>query len=183
MLYFFMFAQRMLHAKPHRRPSWSLWKQGRGLAGAGAVSHKGLLDWRSALCSLLLWSLPLLWWLMRLFGGSGTATGCLSWEVWWPRTGSTGLAVLLLAMSNLVAGCHECSGYCFIIGLDQWDPWQTPSEEETLGHCRYSWSVRQKERTEKEKIRTWRIREIQESEQQHQGVHVKGKGNLDSGTV
>ena len=44
----------------------------------------------------------------------------------------------------------------------------------TLGHCRNSWSVRQKERTEKEKIWAWRIWEIQGSEQQHQEVHEKG---------
>ena len=29
-----------------------------------------------------------------------------------------------------------------------WDPWQTLSEERTLSHCRNSWSVQQKERTE-----------------------------------
>ena len=32
------------------------------------------------------------------------------------------------------------------------------------GHCRNSWSVRQKERTKEEKIRTYRIWEMQESE-------------------
>ena len=48
----------------------------------------------------------------------------------------------------------------------------------TLGHCRYSWSVRQKERTKKETIWTWRIWEIQGSEQQHQEVHEKAKENL-----
>ena len=26
----------------------------------------------------------------------------------------------------------------------QWDPWQTSSEEKTVGHCRNSWSVQQK---------------------------------------
>ena len=48
-------------------------------------------------------------------------------------------------------------------------------EEQTLGYGRNSWSVRQKERNEKEKIRTWSICEIQGSEQQHQKVHEKGK--------
>ena len=33
------------------------------------------------------------------FGSSGTAAGCLSWEVWWLLTGSTGLAILLSARS------------------------------------------------------------------------------------
>ena len=64
-----------------------------------------------------------------------------------------------------------------------WHPWQTPSENKqteqktkTLGHCRHSWSVRQKERSEKEEVRTWKIWEIQGSEQwQHQAVHEKGK--------
>ena len=55
----------------------------------------------------------------------------------------------------------------------QWDPWQTSSEEKTLGHCRNSWSVHQKERTEKEKILAWRIWKIQGSEE-HQEVHEKG---------
>ena len=56
----------------------------------------------------------------------------------------------------------------------QWDPWQTSSEEKALDHCRNSWTVRQKERTEKEKIWAWRIWEIQGSEQQNQEVHEKG---------
>ena len=34
----------------------------------------------------------------------------------------------------------------------QWDLWQTSSEEKTLDHCRNSWSVRPKERTEKEEL-------------------------------
>ena len=45
---------------------------------------------------------------------------------------------------------------------------------QNLGHCRKSWSVRQKEIIKKEKIRTRRILEIQGSEQQ-QEVHEKGK--------
>ena len=61
--------------------------------------------------------------------------------------------------------------------------WQTPSEEETLGHYRYSCYLWQKERTVKEKIQTWRIWEIQGSEQQHQDMHVKGTRKLDRGTV
>ena len=54
----------------------------------------------------------------------------------------------------------------------QWDSRQTSSEDKKLGHCRNSWSVRQKERTGKEKIRAWRSWEIQGSEQ-HQEVHAK----------
>ena len=42
------------------------------------------------------------------------------------------------------------------------------------GHCRNSWSVQQKERTEKETIWTWGIWEMQGIEQQHQEVHEKG---------
>ena len=38
------------------------------------------------------------WWGL-LFGSSGIAAGCLSWEVWWLRTGSMGLAILLSATS------------------------------------------------------------------------------------
>ena len=46
-----------LHAKPCRRPSWSLWRHGRGLAGAGDISHRECVGWRSALWySFLLWS-------------------------------------------------------------------------------------------------------------------------------
>ena len=113
----------MLHAKPCRRPSWSLWRHGRGLAGAEDISHRECIGWRSALwCSFLLWSLPVLhrrssplvastskyylqhdfalgdWWAL-LFCSSGTAAGCLSWEVWWLRTGSMELAILLSAKS------------------------------------------------------------------------------------
>ena len=36
--------------------------------------------------------------------------------------------------------------------LGQWDPRQTSSEEKNTGQCKHSWSVRQKEKTEKEKI-------------------------------
>ena len=46
---------------------------------------------------------------------------------------------------------------------------------QNLGHCRKSWFVRQKQIIKKEKIRTWRILEIQGSEQEHQVVHEKGK--------
>ena len=50
----------------------------------------------------LIWSSAWLclgdWWGL-LFGSSGTAAGCLSWEVWWLRTGSMGLAILLSAKS------------------------------------------------------------------------------------
>ena len=40
-----------------------------------------------------------------------------------------------------------------------WGPYprQTSSEKKSLGHCRNSWSVRQKERTVKEMILTWKI--------------------------
>ena len=64
-----------------------------------------------------------------------------------------------------------------------WDPWQISSEENILGHCRYSWSLRQKEITEKKTIWTWRIWEIQGSEQQHQEVHEKDKRKVDGRTV
>ena len=108
-----------LHAKSCRRPSWSLWRHGRGLTGAGNISHRECVGWRSdPWCPLPLWSLHVLqrwssplvasicsvqssawlclgdWWGL-LFGGSGSAAGCLSWEVWWLRTGSMELAILL----------------------------------------------------------------------------------------
>ena len=125
-----------LHAKPCRRPSWSLWRHGRGLAGAGDVSHWGFVSWRSALrCSFLSWSLSFLqqWYSMLvasvcsvwslswlclggwLFGSSCTAAGCLSWEVWCPRTGSKGLAILLF--------CCDSGNYILSTCLDQfcWD--------------------------------------------------------------
>ena len=47
-------------------------------------------------------------------------------------------------------------------------------EKKKLDHCRNSWSVRQKERTEKEEIWAWRILEMLGSERQHQEVHEKG---------
>ena len=121
-LYFFMVATKLL-AKSCRRPSWSLWRHGRGLAGAGDISHRIFFGWKCALwCFFLLWSLPVLqqwscplvasvcsvwssawlcldgWWGWS-FGSSGTAAGCLSWDVWWTRTGSMGLAILLSAKS------------------------------------------------------------------------------------
>ena len=115
-----------MHAKPCQMPSWSLWRHGRGLAGAGDISHRGFIGWGSALwCSFLLWGLAVLqqwssplvasicsvrssvwlclgeWWGWS-FGSSDTAAGCLSsnsWEVWWLRTGSTALAILQFARS------------------------------------------------------------------------------------
>ena len=56
-------------------------------------------------------------------------------------------------------------------------------QKKTLGHCRDSWSVWQKERTEKETIWIWRIWEIQGSEQQYQEVHGKDQRKLDRRTV
>ena len=47
-------------------------------------------------------------------------------------------------------------------------------KKKALGHCRNSWYVRHKKRTQRETIWTWRIWEIQGSEQQHQEVHEKG---------
>ena len=96
--------------------------------GAGDNSHKGFLEWRPALwCHFLFWSLSLLqrwsllaasscsvwslaWlcldgWRSWLFGSSGTAAGCLSWEVWWSRTGSTGLVILMPA--DRVVDCRK----------------------------------------------------------------------------
>ena len=52
-----------------------------------------------------------------------------------------------------------------------------------LGNCRNSWTVQQKERSEREKIWTWRSWEIQGCKQQHQEVHEKGKRKLDRRTV
>ena len=54
-LYFFMVAHK-LHANPCWKPSWSLWRHGRGFAGAGDISCKGSALW----CFFLLWSLPVL---------------------------------------------------------------------------------------------------------------------------
>ena len=66
----------------------------------------------ASICSA--WSLAWLyfgdWWGWS-FGSSGTAAGCFSWEVWWLRTGSTGLAILLFARS-----CCRLS----------WEPWLRP---------------------------------------------------------
>ena len=60
MLYFFMVAHKM-HAKPCRRPSWSPWRHGRGLADAEDIFLRGFVGWRSAMwCSFLLWSPPVL---------------------------------------------------------------------------------------------------------------------------
>ena len=36
-----------LHAKPSQRPSWSLWRHGRGPVGAGGISQRGFVGWRS----------------------------------------------------------------------------------------------------------------------------------------
>ena len=60
------------------------------------------------------------WW-GWLFSSSGTAAGCLSWEVWWPRTGSTDWP--FSCKPDLVADCHESSDYILSICLDQhcWD--------------------------------------------------------------
>ena len=47
------------------------------------------------------------WW-GWLFGSSDTAAGSLSWEVWWLRTGSKGLAILQSAdlIVNMSGGKH-----------------------------------------------------------------------------
>ena len=48
----------------------------------------------------MIFSMTLLgyWWSL-LFGSPGTAAGCLSWEMWWLKTGSTVLAILQSARS------------------------------------------------------------------------------------
>ena len=48
---------------------------------------------------------------------------------------------------------------------------------------KYSWSVRQTERTEKEKIRTWRIWDIKKSEQKHPKMYDKGQEKLNRRTI
>ena len=144
---FFMVAHKAACRTPSR-PSWSPWRYGSGLAGAGDISHTGIAGWRSALwSSFLLWNLLVLqrWfsplvtsicsvgysaWLCLgdrwdwLFGSSGIAARCLSWEVWWPRTGSTGLAILQSAKS-----------YCRL----SWEQWLHPLHllgPVLLGCCR-----------------------------------------------
>ena len=116
------------------------------LAGAGDISHKGFVGWRSALwcpalkpaCSpaiifsacgfnlfSMIFSMTVLGWLMRL---SGTAAGCLSWQVWWLRTGSTGLAILQSARS-----------YCRL----SWERWLHPLHllgPVLLGCCRLQYN-------------------------------------------
>ena len=102
-----------VHARPCRRP-WSPWRQGSSLVGAEDISYRGFVGWRSVLrCSFLLWSLPVLQqWSSLLVAsvcsvwssawpclGDWCAAGCLSWEVWWLRTGSTGFAILQSARS------------------------------------------------------------------------------------
>ena len=58
----------------------SLWRHVRGLAGAGDISHKGFLDWRSALwCSFLLWSLPVL----QQWSSLLAASVCSVWSSAW----------------------------------------------------------------------------------------------------
>ena len=98
--------------------------------------YRGFVGWRSALwCSILHWNLPvhqrwssplvasncLQWssawlcsggWWEWSFGSSGAATGCLSWEVWWQRTGSTGLAILLYDRSVLYPSVQYFSFFC-----------------------------------------------------------------------
>ena len=56
-------------------------------------------------------------------------------------------------------------------------------KKKKLGQCINSWSVWQKERTEKEKIWIWKTWKIQRSEQQHQEVHEKGQRKLLGRTV
>ena len=117
-LYFFMCAHKAAR-KTLSRPYWSLWRHGRGLARD--ISHRGFVGWRTALwrsfllrslrvlqrwSSLLVASIYSVWssaclclgcWWGWLLGSSGTAAGCLSREVWWLKTGSTGLTILLSA--------------------------------------------------------------------------------------
>ena len=101
-----------LHTEPCRRPSWSLWRHGRGLPGAGYISHIECVGWRPApWYSFLLWSLPVIRrWSPRLWLQSiqydlqhdfpwladeaycsvvlALLQGALLIEVWWSRTGS-----------------------------------------------------------------------------------------------
>ena len=108
---------------------------------AGDISHTECVGWRSALWySFLLWSLPVLrrwsspflasicsvwssawlclddWWGL-LFGSSGIAAGCLSWEVWWLRTGSTGLAVVLSARSYYISSVWEIPEWAVAVSV------------------------------------------------------------------
>ena len=69
-----------LHSKPCRRPPWSLWRHGRGLAGAEDISHRGFVGWRSALwCSCLLWSLPVI----QRWPSPLVASICSVWSIAW----------------------------------------------------------------------------------------------------
>ena len=71
----------------------------------------------------VIFSVTLLGWLIRLIVRySDTAAGCLSWEVWWLRTGSTGLAFLLSASSCCRTSFESCD-YVLSTFLDHfcWD--------------------------------------------------------------
>ena len=116
-----------------QRPSWSLWRYGRGFAGDGDISYRGFSRWRSALwCSFLLWCLPVLrWWSSPL-----VALICSVWSSAWLCLGNwwgwsfVVLALLQVAflgkyddeglgprgwpfscLPNLIADCRECSDY------------------------------------------------------------------------
>ena len=119
------------------------------IAGGKYIFHRGFIGWRSALrCSLLLWNLPVpqrwssplvasiccsvwssVWlclgdWWDWSFGSSGAAAGCLSWEVWWLRSGSTGLDIL-----------QSATFYCRL----SWERWLHPLHllgPVLLGRCR-----------------------------------------------
>ena len=110
---------------PVWRPFWSTRSHGRCLDGAGNVFHTKYCQVDDLFCGTpflseaclffsadlprlrlkficLVWSLAWLcwngWWGWS-FGSSGIAGG-FSWEVWWPRPGSTGSTILLSARSR-----------------------------------------------------------------------------------
>ena len=100
-----------------------LWRHARGLAGAGGISNTGFVGWRSALgvpsfssaCLffsdglLRLWLQSVQYDLQHEFAWVTDQADrlvaltllqvALSWEVWWLKTGSTGLAILQSARS------------------------------------------------------------------------------------
>ena len=72
----------------------------------------------ASICSV--WSSACLclgeWWGWS-FSSSGTAAGCLSWEVWWLRTGSMGWAILLSAKSCCRLSWEQWLCPLYLLGL------------------------------------------------------------------
>ena len=146
--------------------SWGLLRSTRGLAiwcqgwSAGSVSETAPVAWSASDREPRS---------LHRIGGWERRRPCIPGSLW--RGGESDFAILSLKVfqRNCWLWTSDCQDPCWLWHHWWWHypgKWSVPLH---LGGCHRCW-----ERSEKEKIWTWRIWRIQGSEKQHQGVHEKG---------